>query len=90
MKTRKFQLGITDRQTIAMPQGAEILSVQVQHQALCLWALVDPGQPCQPRVFRIYGTGHSIDQEVGGYVGSVQMANGSLVWHVFEVTEGAS
>ena len=69
-----------------MPKGAEILSVQVQADVLCLWALVDPDAKLQKRVIEILGTGNPID--VPGvthkFIGTVQMRGGSLVWHVFE------
>lgn len=41
----KYQLEITDRQTILLPHDAEILSVQVQNQKPCLWAKVDEKMP---------------------------------------------
>lgn len=34
----KYSLEIVDRQTVKMPQNAEILSVDNQRGHLCLWA----------------------------------------------------
>lgn len=80
----KFNLEITDKQTIHMPNGAHILSVQEQSGELCMWAMVDPEEEYMPRKFRIFGTGHPIDLDGdnSGFVGTVQCKNG-LVWHVF-------
>lgn len=76
-----------DRFTIAMPAGAKALAMQTQHGMPALWALVDPGAAPEPRRFRIAGTGHPIDEEIVGYVGTFQMSGGVLVFHVFEVKQ---
>lgn len=45
MKTiYKYPLDVTDRQVIAMPEDAEILTVQVQNGKPMLWAVVDPNK----------------------------------------------
>ena len=36
-KIYKYELEITEIQTVEMPVGAEILCVQFQDEALCLW-----------------------------------------------------
>lgn len=80
----KFPLQITDVQTIEVPTAGKLLSVQVQHQVPCIWALVDPKQPKELRKIRIYGTGHPIDQ-LGQFIGTFQVQAGALVFHVFAV-----
>jgi hypothetical protein len=80
----KFTLSMTESQVILMPEGAAILSVQAQHNRVCLWALVVPNKPREKRVFRIFATGQPYAEE-GNYIGTVQIDDGSLVWHVFEV-----
>jgi hypothetical protein len=70
-----------------MPANSQILAIQFQEGAgPCLWALVDPQQPTEQRQFRVVGTGHSIDEDTGQYLGTFQMMNGALVFHVFEAT----
>jgi hypothetical protein len=69
---------------IDMPDGAQVLTVQMQHGEPQLWALVDPVAPTVKRVFNIYGTGHSMGDRTGSYIGTFQMDGGSLVFHVFE------
>ena len=72
-----------------MPQGAEVLCVQVQNETPCLWALVDPNAAeKETRVFRIYGTGHQIHEQASldNYIGTFQLQGGLLIFHVFETT----
>jgi hypothetical protein len=81
----KFSLLVTDFQTITMPRGAVILDVQVQHGGPQLWAQVDPDAMREARVFRMYGTGNYMpDGDPGRYIGTFQIADGDLVFHVYE------
>lgn len=86
MKTiHKYTLLITDELQIWLPQGAELLDVQNQNERLCLWVLAEPDAEKECRHFRIVGTGNPIpDAHKLTFVGTVQMKNGALVWHVFE------
>jgi len=72
-----------------MPKFAEVLSLQVQKNDLCMWVLVDPDMPKEQRHFLIVGTGHEYDSARGlvsdNFVGTFQMYGGDLVFHVFEV-----
>lgn len=79
----KFPLAVTDRQSVRMPAGAELLCVQVQRGVPCLWALVDPQAPLHEVELTTYGTGHPIDGDPGDYIGTYQLRDGSLVFHVF-------
>lgn len=75
---------------IELPKGSRILSFQIQREDPCIWVLVDPlEEALEARQFRIVGTGHPMgeDLESGVYLGTVQMANGALVWHLFERRE---
>jgi hypothetical protein len=84
-KIWKFPLQLTDRQEIEMPEGAVILSVQVQRSQVCLWALVEPGASKVKRQFRIHGTGHDVpDVDKLDFIGTIQNNGGDLVFHVFE------
>ena len=84
----KFPLAITDRQTVTMPKGAQILSAQMQGTTLCLWALVDPAASRKDRTIEILGTGNPAPDAHRSYISTTQMAGGRLVWHVFEILEG--
>jgi hypothetical protein len=85
----KYPLTISDFQLITMPTYAEILSVQVQNDIPCIWALVnpDPEAEMEMRRFEIYGTGHTIQFDMGvdrKYIGTFMTNNDKLVWHLFE------
>ncbi len=72
-----------------MPIGAKILTVQTQNDIPCLWALVDPQAETEGRNIEIFGTGHPVLSDLGTareYIGTFQMHNGTLVFHVFEYT----
>lgn len=78
----KYPLAPADEQTIQMPQGAYVMPVQIQDDAPCLWALVDPSKPVESHVIRIIGTGNPCGDYPGRYIGTVQLDG--LVWHVFD------
>ena len=81
----KFLIDTTDMQEIEMPEGAEILTVQLQHGKPCLWAIVNPEAACrQNRRIETFGTGHLMSEQARRYVGSYQLYGGDLVFHVFE------
>lgn len=82
----KFALNPGENE-VMMPNGAEVLSVQVQHNVPCLWALVDPEMQKEERTFEVFGTGHSIKYDMGverKYIGTFQLDGGYLVFHLFE------
>ena len=78
----KYTLEITDLQTVEMPSGAIILSVDNQDGSLCLWALVDTEAAKEEVCIEIIGTGNPVFSATRQFIGTVLM--GSLVWHVFE------
>ena len=80
----KYAFEVTDHVSIAMPEGADLLCVQTQGHTQCIWAIVNPDLPLETRRFRVYGTGHPLDETPGIYVGTFQLMGGSLVFHVFE------
>lgn len=95
----RYPIDIVGEQTIPMPRGAEILTVAKRegstvllgvgaHEAVEMWALVDPDEPMEDRRFRVAGTGHPLP-DVGDlqFLDSVQIAAGQLVFHVFEILD---
>ena len=84
----KFELDVTDCQKVMMPDGAEILTAQMQGNSLCLWAVVDPREQVKVgRIIEMFGTGNPVDCDMGTerrYISTVQMAGGQLIWHLFE------
>lgn len=84
MKTiYKYELAITDYQEIFMPIGAKILTAQLQHDHIAIWALVHKGGPMEARKFLICGTGNPVAELCGTYIATVQQ--NQFVWHVFDV-----
>ena len=81
----KYPLDISGYNEISMPIGAEILTVQIQDGKAFVWALVDinPYKNLEVRKIAVYGTGHTIHTDVK-YIGTIQMMDGKLVFHVFE------
>lgn len=68
-----------------MPVGAMVLSVQVQRMMPYIWALVDPDlPPLEERLFYVVGTGHPLSDNPGKYIGTFQLLEGGLVFHLFE------
>ncbi len=86
MKTvHKYELSVADEQFIEMPINAEILTVQIQYNEPKIWALVDPELKTEFVKFTIFGTGHTIEDGFSGkYVGTYQLYDGKIVFHLFK------
>lgn len=74
-----------DLTTIQLPALSQILTVQIQNSKPHVWVLVDDYYPEGERTFFIFGTGEEIPDMFSkdDYVGTFQMLEGMLVWHVF-------
>ncbi len=86
MKVFKYPLTITGKQSINLPAGAKILTVQVQKGDPYLWALVNEQTVLtEAKIIHTYGTGHVVTGPVkSSYIGTYQIHEGDLVFHVFE------
>lgn len=85
MKTiHKYPIPVAASFPLRLPEGAEILILQMQRNVPCIWALVDPSKPLRLRVFVTVGTGFGLDDKFNfqSYVGTYQ--DDGFVWHVFE------
>lgn len=73
-------------QGIEMPEGASILTAQMQANEPQLWALVDPARTKRTRRIAVVGTGHDAPDRDAPYVATFQTESvmGPLVWHVFD------
>lgn len=80
----KFILPVLDMPTVEMPVGAKVLTVASQNDLLCVWATVDPETSLEMRQFCVRGTGHTLTDDEGAYVGTAMFQQGALVFHVFE------
>lgn len=80
---------VADVVRLEMPSGAEVLTVQVQHETPCIWAICDPKAELVNRHFEIFGTGHILPENMDiefnyKYIGTFQLHEGGFVGHVFE------
>lgn len=83
----KYLLPVRDIQRVQMPEGAEILAVQEQNGAACLWAIVEDTNTLVYRNFETFGTGQPIMEDMDvmrEYIGTYQLNRGGLVFHIFE------
>lgn len=80
----KFNLAVTDTQSVSMPKGAKVLCVQVQNGTICLWARVWTEAEYELRTFLVVGTGNPFPESNRPplYIGTVQQP--PFVWHIFE------
>ncbi len=84
MRIYKYKLDCLGEQTVSMPIGARILCLQIQNDVPCVWVVADTSAGHEWRVFSTYGTGHETLKYPGIYIGTYQLRNGALVFHVFE------
>lgn len=83
----KYELVATQKQTLMIPEGAEFLYIDVQHEIPQIWMLLNPLAPQMPKTFITIGTGHPISDKLGRYLGTYMLQDGFLVFHVFEGEE---
>lgn len=80
----KYPLVVAGEQQVEMPKGAQLLTVQVQREVFCVWAIVDTDAEKEQRTISIIGTGHPLaDAASLDYLGSAQLSD-ALIFHVFE------
>ena len=81
----KYPFNLQGIINIEMPKDAQILSIQVQHEIPCIWALVNPKAKKEIRKFVLHGTGSSIKilPEMK-HIGTFQLEGGNFIGHLFE------
>ena len=82
----KYTLEVKGSQTIALPLGAEVISVDTQEQDIVVYALVNTKEDQKQDVeVLVYGTGHEINLNITDYkfLGTAKLNNGLLMFHVF-------
>jgi hypothetical protein len=87
MKVYKYELPMGDYAELELPINAEILTAQLQHNSLFIWAKVEPDAPTTRRKLRIAGTGHELAEDNLRYISTFFPYGGNLVFHVFEIEE---
>jgi hypothetical protein len=83
----KLQEGVL--QYVNMPRNATVLSCGIQHGLLTLWVdVISADSPAgyTDRIIAVVPTGQSINKK-GRLIGRIDMFNGELVFHVFDLGE---
>ena len=81
----KYPLKVTDVNRLELPKGAIILCIQLQKGTPCLWAQVDANEnEKEVRIIETIGTGNPMKESPRSYIGTYQLHEGMLVFHVFE------
>jgi hypothetical protein len=83
-KIFKFSFSIEDEFKISISEGSEVLTIQIQGGVPRMWVIVDTDAPSVYRYFCMRRTGHAFKGNEGKYIGTFQLDNGTLVFHVFE------
>lgn len=82
----KYPVPATSPFELMMPKGAAPLSVQVQNGDPQMWALVNDSTSLrEARKFLVAGTGHKIEHDTKAFIGTFQLSEGALVFHLFEI-----
>lgn len=88
MKIFKYYITADRYQTIEIPVGFRLLSVQNQNEQICIWALVDNSKPLKTLAVECFTTGQECKPiSLDGYLGTVQLDGGNFVTHVFTYPE---
>lgn len=69
--------------SLVMPEGSQILHLEVQREQPYLWVLHDLSKQMKNFFFSAYGTGQWVPEQPGKYVGTWHDSMG-LVWHLFQ------
>ena len=82
----KYNIPIEDYFELDLPINSKILCFQIQNEKPTLWVLVNPYNTLYRHKFRLFGTGHPISEDYNlSYIGTCQMMEGALIWHLFEL-----
>lgn len=83
----KYPIDINARQyaiDLRLPADAKVVAVQVQRGVPCVWIELNPAADLRGvHRFELIGTGHEISDDGARHVGTVLLANGDLVLHVY-------
>ena len=69
---------------VMMPEGAEILAIQLQDSMICIWAMVDKDAQMIERYIVVCGTGQKLPEDMRGYKYITTLQMNVYVWHLFE------
>jgi len=86
----KYDVPVADHFELELPLNAEVLTFQSQRGSFYIWVITDDeeGLNDERRYFRLAGTGHDLTEDspkIKKYIGTAQIADGGLVFHLFEI-----
>ena len=82
-------INITDRQTLTHPGLRRVLAVDNSRNDLEAWGIAEvwfevaPGEPERSLDIIIVGTGHTVPDDAGDYIGHLIGDGGTFVWHLY-------
>lgn len=83
----KYILNVADIQTIVVPKGSTLLTVQKQQARMAVWYLIDTEELLTDVwTFFVCGTGNPVEDHrvcKKNYISTVQLYDGDLVYHIF-------
>lgn len=79
----KYPVELMDRFSIEMPENSIVLSVGVKENQPYIWAIVNVHHKLCKTQFQLYITGESLSESRGLFIGTFQLNDGALVFHLF-------
>lgn len=80
----KYAIPASASFTLQLPESARVLTVQIQNFQPNIWVELDTDEPTKPRNFYVRGTGHQFTGDEQTYIGTYQVFDGQLVFHLYE------
>ena len=73
--------------SLDIPENAEVLCVQTQHDNPYIWVLLDTSDDSIERNFSVVPTGQEIlwTDKQARYIGTFQLSDGFFIGHLFEL-----
>ncbi len=79
----KYEIALGDGVIISTHRVVHWLFAALQDGHPMVWAVVETDSGIAPRTIHVRGTGHPMTGDEGEYIGTIQMADGILVFHIF-------
>lgn len=73
-----------DKEIILLPEGAEILHIDVQNEYPFVWTIVDTEVVIQKAYLFAFGTGYPLPSNKIEFIKTLICYKGSLVLHIFK------
>lgn len=85
----KYEIKTTSEEvtTIALNQDSQILKIDIQHDKVQMWVIIDDNKPLIKTDFVIKMTGQYIGDNLLP-VGTVLLHNGFYILHIFKIMAG--